>query len=242
MKPEKISIRRVKLTARQQLKKSFSDALKANFFMIVFQVIQVWILALSILTIIMTVNDPSSSSTSGSNNPLGPENIITVLARAVMTLFVWSALWTTIDAFQAPNSKVTFRQTLQSFTNGHFGVTFLLALVQNILLKLWTVLTMPLLSIPGIVKRFSYSQTYYAYKMDLLFNRKQRSLTDYITISRRVMDGHKWELFRLELSFFFWHLLGILTFGLGYIYVLPYLYTSRVVYSTQIFAQAVKEP
>ena len=35
-----------------------------------------------------------------------------------------------------------------------------------------------------------------------------------IRLSRRMMDGHKWECFKLELSFIGWFLLGVLTFGL----------------------------
>ncbi len=36
------------------------------------------------------------------------------------------------------------------------------------------------------------------------------------------MDGHKWELFVLRLSFLGWDILGVLTAGIGFIWITPY--------------------
>lgn len=36
------------------------------------------------------------------------------------------------------------------------------------------------------------------------------------------MNGHKWELFVLELSFIGWYLLGFVTLGIGLLWVVPY--------------------
>lgn len=38
-----------------------------------------------------------------------------------------------------------------------------------------------------------------------------------------MMKGHKFDLFVLHLSFFWWNLLGSVTFGIAYIYVVPYM-------------------
>ena len=48
--------------------------------------------------------------------------------------------------------------------------------------------------------------------------------------SRHLMKGHKWKLFCLEWSFFGWILLGAITFGVGIIFVLPYIHTARALY------------
>ena len=40
--------------------------------------------------------------------------------------------------------------------------------------------------------------------------------------SKKIMKGHKMDLFILELSFIFWNILVSLTFGLAAIYVVPY--------------------
>jgi uncharacterized membrane protein len=44
--------------------------------------------------------------------------------------------------------------------------------------------------------------------------------------SKKIMDGHKWEYFVLSLSFILWYLLGSVTFGIAYIYIIPYISTT----------------
>lgn len=65
----------------------------------------------------------------------------------------------------------------------------------------------------GFVKYYSY----YLVPYILAENPAMRTL-DAITLSRRMMKGHKWECFVLELSFLGWGLLGILTVGLSDIF------------------------
>ena len=43
-----------------------------------------------------------------------------------------------------------------------------------------------------------------------------------ITRSRKLMDGHKWELFVLSLTFIGWEILGALCLGIGLLWVTPY--------------------
>ena len=43
-----------------------------------------------------------------------------------------------------------------------------------------------------------------------------------ITRSRELMDGHKWQLFVLSLTFIGWEILGVLCFGIGLLWVTPY--------------------
>ena len=43
-----------------------------------------------------------------------------------------------------------------------------------------------------------------------------------------MMIGHKWELFVLLFSFFWWYLLCFITFGIAVIYVAPYINTTIV--------------
>ena len=38
-----------------------------------------------------------------------------------------------------------------------------------------------------------------------------------------MMNGHKWDLFVLQLSFFWWFLLVMVTLGIAAIYVTPYI-------------------
>lgn len=51
-----------------------------------------------------------------------------------------------------------------------------------------------------------------------------------LKLSRRMVDGHRGELFRLDLSFILWWLLMACTAGIAGIYVLPYYKTTQALY------------
>ena len=56
----------------------------------------------------------------------------------------------------------------------------------------------------------------YSYRMVpfIIKDRPDLSATEVISESRRMMQGHKWNTFVLDLSFLGWALLGVLTLGL----------------------------
>ena len=84
----------------------------------------------------------------------------------------------------------------------------------------WTLLFI----IPGIIKSYSYSQTYFIYKDCLASGRNEdMNYLDYVTESRKLMKGHKFELFVLQLSFLGWAILSVLTLGIGFIWLIPYI-------------------
>ena len=47
-----------------------------------------------------------------------------------------------------------------------------------------------------------------------------------ITQSRQIMNGNKWRLFCLDFSFIGWHILCVLSLGVGYIWLVPYIQAS----------------
>ena len=52
--------------------------------------------------------------------------------------------------------------------------------------------------------------------------------------SMKIMEGHKWDYFILQLSFIPWHLLSIVTFGIAEIYVTPYVSTTNAAFYKKI--------
>ena len=88
----------------------------------------------------------------------------------------------------------------------------------NFFVGLFTFLWSLLFVIPGIVKSFSYSMSMY-----ILAENKGKPALECIKESQEMTKGHKMELFVLGLSFFGWILLGGITFGIAYIWVLPYM-------------------
>lgn len=57
-------------------------------------------------------------------------------------------------------------------------------------------------------------------------------------MSRKIMKGHKWQLFCLRFSFIGWYMVSILTAGLGLLYVLPYSNAAEAVFYNEISGRA----
>ncbi|MDO4743103.1 MAG: DUF975 family protein [bacterium] len=91
-----------------------------------------------------------------------------------------------------------------------FKVTFLIGWFTF----LWSMLFV----IPGIIKSYSYSMSMY-----VLAENKGKPALECIEESKTMTNGHKGELFVLDLSFIGWILLGIITIGIAYIWVVPYM-------------------
>lgn len=97
--------------------------------------------------------------------------------------------------------------------NSFFRISFTM-LLQSIYIFLWSLLFL----IPGCIKTFSYALVPY-----ILIDHPELSYNSAISLSRKMMDGHKLDLFILHLSFIGWLFLCAITFGLASIYVLPYM-------------------
>lgn len=69
------------------------------------------------------------------------------------------------------------------------------------------------------------SQSYY-----LLLDFPQYSATELMKLSLRIMKGHKWELFCLQLSFLPLGLLCLLSFGIGTLWLVPYMNMTQTLY------------
>lgn len=95
-----------------------------------------------------------------------------------------------------------------------FGKSILLYLLIMIFTLLWSLL----LIIPGIIKAYSYSMAFY-----ILAENPDMTAREALNESKLIMDGHKMELFVLQLSFILWILLTGITLGIAGIYVYPYM-------------------
>ena len=105
-------------------------------------------------------------------------------------------------------------------------------LLVSILVGVFTFLWTLLFIIPGIVAALSYSMaTYLIVDTDLDAN-------DAIKESKRMMKGYKWDYFVFGLSFIGWIILVPLTFGILYIWLLPYMYVSMAIYYEKLKAKA----
>lgn len=95
------------------------------------------------------------------------------------------------------------------------------ALGAYLLLTLFIVLWSLLLVIPGIIATYAYAMTYFVIADDSTVGPLQA-----ITRSKEMMRGRKWKLFCLFWRFFGWMILSILTLGIGFLWLGPYMQTS----------------
>lgn len=107
-------------------------------------------------------------------------------------------------------------------------------LLVNIYTFLWTLL----LIVPGIIKSLSYAMTPY-----VLADNAELKYNEAIEKSMAMMDGHKMDLFLMNLIFFLWGLLCILTLGIGYFWLCPYMQSSYAKFYEEVKADyAQKNP
>ncbi len=105
------------------------------------------------------------------------------------------------------------------FNNGHYMNVVKVQFMKHLYIFLWCLLFI----IPGIIKAFEYYYVSYLLSED--------PTLDYHTalkMSSEMTDGHKWDIFVLELSFIGWHILGGITFHLVDIFwTNPYQYATE---------------
>jgi uncharacterized membrane protein len=98
---------------------------------------------------------------------------------------------------------------------------FFKALVMYLWMTLWTLLWTMLFFIPGIVKGIAYSQSMY-----IIVENPEISYADAMKMSIRMTQGYKGEIFVMQLSFIGWALLCVLTCGIGFLWLEPYMQTA----------------
>lgn len=101
-------------------------------------------------------------------------------------------------------------------------------LLMDIYVILWTLLFI----IPGFIMAFAYAMTPF-----ILADEPELPVDQAITKSRRMMCGHKFDLFCLYLSFIGWFILCILTFGIGFFWLVPYAKTAKAAFYEDLKAE-----
>ena len=110
-------------------------------------------------------------------------------------------------------SKPSFADAFYGFKVKYLRNIGTLLLV-GIKLALWS----QLLVVPGIIKSFEYAIIPY-----ILADDPEISSKEAFRKAKEMMMGNKWRLFKLNLSFFGWFVLCVVTCGLGTPFLLPYV-------------------
>lgn len=85
----------------------------------------------------------------------------------------------------------------------------------------------------SINRSLAYAMADYILYDDINDNNYSGAL-DCIEKSKVMMQGNKWKFFLLQLSFIGWFILSLLSFGILYLYLLPYFTTSMVYFYEKI--------
>lgn len=94
-----------------------------------------------------------------------------------------------------------------------FKELFLIYFMGSIKAFLWGLLFI----VPGIMKTIAYSMSYY-----IKADNPDYSWRECLSESEKIMNGHKGELFVLQLSFIGWNIVGFICCGIGMYWVMSY--------------------
>jgi uncharacterized membrane protein len=165
---------------------------------------------------------------------------------AILTFFIYALLTTTSGTMRTHGSFLTISSTLTLIIAGPLALgaaifslsisrgkearleviflgfnNFGTALVTYLLLLLYIFLWTLLLIVPGIIAALGYSLTFY-----ILADDPNIKPQDALKKSKSMMDGHKEKLFYLSLRFLLLAILCILTLGIGFLWLIPYVHVT----------------
>ncbi len=128
------------------------------------------------------------------------------------------------------NKKIQIEDMFVGFKEC-FTESFLLSLLTGLFTFLWSLLFI----IPGIIKAYSYAMAPYILQDD-----PSKGWKTALDESKEMMEGYKWQLFCLDLSFIGWNIVGFLCCCIGVIFVTPYALMARANFYMAL--KAMNEP
>ena len=114
-----------------------------------------------------------------------------------------------------------------------WGRAFGLQLMTSLLTFLWLLLFI----IPGIIASYRYILAPY-----LMAENPDMGVMEAIARSKELMNGNKWRLCCLHISFIGWRLLCMLTLGVGYLWLAPYQNAAETAFYLEVTGRADAMP
>lgn len=146
--------------------------------------------------------------------------LLLAVAGAALKIFLGNVFTVGGNCFFIENRtrKAGFKTLLSPFRSGHYGNVVLTMFLMNFYIFLWTLLFI----IPGIIKTYEYFMVPYILAENPGMERREA-----FAISKRMMEGEKWNTFVLGLSFLGWILLDLFTCGiLSLFFLTPYVHAT----------------
>ena len=153
-----------------------------------------------------------------------PDNMLAALAVGAFIGAIISICWVLFVLYPLKVGRCRyFMESRQSLTPAStvvstFRQPYGNPIIVQLLTNLKVFLGFLLLIVPGIYWDYCYTLVPY-----LLAENPYMSATRAMELSKQMMDGEKWNTFVLQLSFIGWYLLCSITFGIGFIFLEPYV-------------------
>lgn len=216
-------------TTRAELKSRAKAALKGNYAYSVVLCLIVMLIAGIIASISVAISLATGFEADGSysSSPIG--QLFLYLAELFIVIPISVGL-TRFFIQLSKGSKPEMSTIGYVFKNGLLntvGVIF----VQSVYIMLWSLLFI----VPGIIKSYQYYMITYLLAENPKLERKRA-----FEITKAMMKGNKWRAFVLGLSFIGWALLCSITFGIGYIFLVPYMNATFVEFYLDLKKQAIE--
>jgi uncharacterized membrane protein len=233
---------------RQLLKENAKVAFRRNYWTCVL----VSILAgfLGVTTVGGSVNFDFSQESSGTSGDVSqmisggiPDYLVYALGGAVLIAFVigicFSLLVTNVVKvgcnryfLENREHKTDVSQLFYGFKQGRYGSNVWVMFLHDLYIFGWSLL----LIVPGIIKTYQYALVPY-----ILAENEDLDKDRIFKMSKEMMDGHKMELFVLELSFIGWALLGTLSLGMvGIFWTNPYMNATMAEFYSAVKAESLQ--
>ena len=170
---------------------------------------------------------------------LSPENAMASLSFSnisnILSLLTLPLGWgLTVSLLRNHREEsVDLENLFDGFRGGRYTRVFCAIFLVNLFTFLWALL----LIIPGIMKAFSYALTPY-----IIMDEPELTASQAITRSCEIMEGRRWKLFCLYLSFIGWGILSLLTFGIGFLWLAPYMEAATAAFYEDACAEYKANP
>ena len=154
----------------------------------------------------------------GSSPSLLVDPVPGMVGRGIVTILLLPLAWGYLVYFLLliREENIDYERLFDGFSQ-YVRIT-LAELLKGIYVLLWLFLFI----IPGFVKSYSYAMTEF-----ILKDNPEISGENAICLSMKMMQGHKMQLFLLDLSMIGWLILSFLTLGIGFLFLVPYNYSAH---------------
>ncbi len=183
-----------------------------------------WLAGVLITLVYFLIVGLLSAFQAPSENPSTAGSLLYFVALVVIAFplqvgysMVWLRL---VRTGEHPEIETLFAAFNRRYHRSAMG-TLLLMGIYNFL---WTLL----LIIPGIIKSLEYAMTPF-----IIADEPELGCNEAIEKSMAMMRGHRWQLFKMILGMIGWLILGLLTFGIAWLWIESFYMTALAKFYTE---------